>query len=372
MLITTILLDDWYLMKQLFRMLLPLFFLCSCAGVQKQPDAETVFYPPLPQQPRLQYLTTINSERDIEKPRSSFAQFVIGDVAANKIIGNPYDIGSMPGKIFILDRAFKKLLVIDLATREFSYLDDKRMGSLLDPSGIWVSADGKKYIADMKRKQIIVFDGENNYLRSYGNKDMLAKPVDVAVFEGKLYVCDMDANRVAVIDEASGELIRYFEKLQTKDGSLYKPSHINIDTKGNIFVNDAFNHQIQQFDENGVHLKSFGFHGDVIGSFARPKGLEIDRQGHLFAVDAAFENIQIFDVDSTKLLLFFGGGGTNPGNMYLPAGVHIDYANTEYFSAFADKDFQIEYVIYVGNMFGANKLNVYGFGTWKGPEIPAQ
>jgi DNA-binding beta-propeller fold protein YncE len=340
--------------------------------VQQKTEAETVFYPPLPQQPRLQYLMTINSEQDIAKPRSAFAEFVIGDVAADAVIGKPYDISSTPGKIYVLDRTFNKLLIIDLAAREFSFLDDKRMGALVEPSGIWVSADGKKYIADMKRKQIVVFDSENSYLRSYGDKDMLAKPVDVAVLGGRLFVCDMDANRVAVIDEASGELLRYFGKLPTADGTLYKPTHINIDTQGNIFVNDAFNHQIQQFDANGAHLKSFGYHGDATGAFARPKGLAVDRQGHLYAVDAAFENVQIFDVDSARLLLFFGGGGTNPGNMYLPAGVHIDYANAGYFSEFADKDFQIEYLVYVGNMFGTSKLNVYGFGTWKGPEVPVR
>ncbi len=355
-----------------FLVILPLLLCFGCAAKQQQSDAETMFYPALPQQPRLQYLMTINSERDIEEPRSALAQFIIGDVAAEKIIDKPYDIASLPGKIFILDRTFKKLLVIDLATRQFSFLDDRRMGALLDPSGIWVTPDGKKYIADMKRQQVVVFDAENNYLRSYGGKDMLEKPVDVAVAGGRLYVCDMDANRIAVIDEASGELLKSFKDLKTAEGSLYKPTHINIDTKGNIFVNDAFNHQIQQFDENGIHMKSFGYHGDAIGAFARPKGLDIDRQGHLYAADAAFENIQIFDGESTKLLLFFGGGGNKPGNMFLPAGVHIDYENAAYFSEFADKDFQIEYLVYVGNMFGTTKLNVYGYGTWKGSEPVVQ
>lgn len=351
-----------------FLMTLPLLLLFGCAAQQQQSAPETVFYPALPQQPRLQYLMTINSERDIEEPRSALAQFIIGDTAAERIIDKPYDIASLPGKIFILDRTFKKLLVIDLASRKFGFLDDRRMGTLLDPSGIWVAPDGKKYVADMKRQQIVVFDKENNYLRSYGDKDMLEKPVDVAVAGGRLYVCDMDANRIAVIDEASGQLLNYFKDLKKANGSLYKPTHITVDARGDIFVNDAFNHQIQQFDENGAHLKSFGYHGDAVGAFARPKGLAVDRQGRLYAADAAFENIQIFDVDSTQVLLFFGGGGNKPGNMFLPAGVHIDYENAAYFSEYADKDFQIEYLIYVGNMFGTTKLNVYGYGTWKGSE----
>ena len=137
----------------------------------------------------------------------------------------------------------------------------------------------------------------------------------------------------------------------------------------NIYINDAFNYKIQKFDSDGKFIKSFGFHGDIVGAFARPKGLDIDRDGHMYVVDSAYENVQIFDAESGRLLLFFGGSGGAPGNMYLPASVHIDYANTQYYQNFADKDFTIEYVVYVGNMFGLNKLNVYGFGQWTGSEL---
>ena len=29
-----------------------------------------------------------------------------------------------------------------------------------------------------------------------------------------------------------------------------------------------------------------------------------------------------------------------------------------------------KYLLYVGNMFGSNKLNVYGFGDWVGDDLP--
>ena len=360
-------------MLRIFSMILvalALVTLGGCAG--KQIVAERVapvFYPPLPQQPRIQYLMSISTENDIKEPPSAFERFVAGDIPPARDLGKPYDIGSLPGTIYVLDRTYKKLLAIDLVKRGFAAVDDSGMGALADPSGIWISADGSKYVADMQRKQVVVFDSNNTFLRSYGSGKVFGKPVDVAAWGDRIFVCDLDGNKVVVFDKESGEVVESFGSLTGQEQSLYKPTHITVDEQGNIFVNDAFNYQIQQFDRDGNHIRSYGFHGDVVGAFARPKGIDTDRQGRLYAVDSAIENVQIFDEQSGRLLLFFGGGGTEPGQMYLPAGIHIDYANAPYFAEYADPNFQLEYVIYVGNMFGAKKLNVYGFGHWQGPAL---
>ncbi|MEF9437619.1 MAG: 6-bladed beta-propeller [Candidatus Mariimomonas ferrooxydans] len=160
------------------------------------------------------------------------------------------------------------------------------------------------------------------------------------------------------------------EGLGAKEGKLYKPTHVIVDKEGNLFVNDSFNFRIQMFTQNGKYVKTFGYQGDTMGGFARPKGLDIDRQGHLYVVDTAFENVQIFDSKSTDLLLFFGGFGPAPGSMYLPSSIYIDYQNLEYFKRYADKDFSLKYLVYVGNLLGNKKLNVYGFGKWIGAPLP--
>ena len=355
-------------MKRFAFLLAPFFLLIGCTTPGNLSES-VVFYPPLPQQPRLQYLFSISSEDDIRDPGSAFTEFLIGDMVSDKQIGKPYDIGSTPGKIYVLDRRYNKLLVIDLVTRKFSHLGGRGMGALSEPSGIWIAQDDTKYIADMKRKQVVVFDGADNYQRVYGDKELFDKPVDVAVYEDNVYVCDMNKHQVLVLDKQTGELQRIIGGQGGEEGKLYKPSHISLDPAGNLYVNDAFNYKVQKFDNNGRFIRSFGFHGDTVGAFARPKGLDIDRDGHLYVVDSAYENTQIFDVESGRLLLFFGGSGGAPNNMYLPASVHIDYANAQYFNNFADKDFALEYVVYIGNTFGLNKLNVYGFGQWTGPQL---
>jgi len=269
-----------------------------------------------------------------------------------------------------MDRMHKKILILDLANRRFDYIQDQRLGALGDPSGIWVTPDDFKYVADMQRRQVVVFGPDNQFVRAYGGKDLFDKPVDVAVYRNSVYVCDMNKHRIFVLDSGTGRLKSCIGNIGANEGQLYRPSHLVVDHKGNLYVNDAFNFRIQKFDPSGKYVKSFGFLGDNIGGFARPKGLAIDRGGHLYVADAAFENVQIFDDATARLLLFFGGSGNQPGSMYLPAGVHIDYENAAYFSNFVDRDFRLEYVLYVGNYFGRDKLNVYGFGQWIGGSLP--
>ncbi|MBU0663278.1 MAG: 6-bladed beta-propeller [Proteobacteria bacterium] len=355
-----------YFFKQLFYTLLCLLFLSACATKNVEEKVPATFYPQPPEQPRLQFLTTLSSEEDLGIiKKDGLDSFLMGPNVSFSAIGRPYDVSSSPGKIYATDRQINKIVIIDLVAKSFKTLDDNGPGILQVPAGIWVSQDDIKYIADMKRQQIVVFDANNKYVRTYGNKELFEKPVDVAVHENRIFVCDMPKNQVVVLDKDSGKTLLQIGKLGSAEGQLYKPTHITVDDQGNLFVTDAFNFRVQQFDPEGNFVRVFGFHGDQIGGMARPKGLDIDREGHLYVTDAASEYTQIFD-KKAQLLLFFGGPGTGPGKLYLPAGVHIDYDNIEFFNKFADKDFKLKYLFYVCNLSGPNKINVYGFGDWTG------
>ncbi|PKL52183.1 MAG: hypothetical protein CVV37_02485 [Nitrospira bacterium HGW-Nitrospira-1] len=352
-------------MKKTVLAILTAGLLFSCAPAAKK--METAFFPPLPQQPRLQFLYSITGEEDIGKKPSALKEWLIGKRPDMKQIGRPYDMGSAKGKIYISDSTYNKVLIIDLVKKEFDYIkDEKGEGALMQPLGIWVTEDDIKYVADAGRKQIVVFDRDNRFLRAYGEGDQFGKPIDAAVYGNRIYVVDFKKYAVVVIDKDTGKTVQTIGG----QGEFYKPTHVIVDHKGNIYVNDSFDFRIMKFDPNGNHLKNFGQGGDGLGSFARPKGIDIDREGHIYVVDATFENAQIFDDETTDLLLFFGGFGPHQGSMYLPAGLYIDYDNVEYFNQYADKDFRLKYLVYVGNLLGDKKLNVYGFGEWIGPPLP--
>ncbi|TNF56088.1 hypothetical protein EP227_01280 [bacterium] len=323
-------------------------------------ERETVFYPMPPQQPRLQFLASFSSEQPDE-----IRSFRLGDIQHFIQIQNPYDIESVKGKIYLSDRISKKIIIVNLENKVIDHIAEH-----YDAAGIWVTEDDFKYAADLQKKQILLFDTQNKLVRTFGEVGQLAKPVDVAVYGNNIYVCDLNRHQVIVIDKESGKTVQTLGSIGTEEGSLFKPTHVTVDREGNIYVNDAFNFRIQKFDPNGNFLKAFGYPGDTLGGFARPKGLGVDREGRLYVVDAAFENVQIFDDETTDLLLFFGGFGLEPGKMYLPNGIHIDYNNMEYFRDYVDEDFKLEYLIYVSNRFGPTKINVYGFGKWIGQPLP--
>jgi sugar lactone lactonase YvrE len=339
----------------------------GCAAMDEGVKDGAVFYPPLPQTPRLQFLVGIGNEDDLGGGQNALDRFLFGKIPSSRELGRSYDIGASPGKIYVLDRLYKKIVVLDLESKKFDDLKDEGAGRLMDPSGIWVTPDDTKYVADMGRRQILVFDKQNRFLQAYGGEALFEKPVDVAVFQNRVYVCDMDKHRVLVLDRSSGNLLGTVGRPGGEEGKFHKPTHVFVDTEGNLFVNDAFNYRVQKFDPKGYFLRRFGQQGDAPGSFARPKGLAADGEGNLYVADAAFENVQVFDAATGRLLLFFGGSGSSPGSMYLPAGVHIDDRNLEYFDRYADPDFRLEYLLYVANTFGDDKLNVYGFGRWEGP-----
>jgi len=352
------------------RCIMPLILLLvmSCAATQEK--IETVFYPALPQYPRLQFLTSISGEEDIGKKTSAFREFLLGETKSTKQVARPYDIASVPGKIYVSDRTYRKILIIDFDKMEFDFIRDEAEGSLDQPAGIYITPSGHKYIADFGRKQVVVFNEKDEFVTAYGNEGQFGKPLDVAVQGKKMYVADFDNHHVAVVDLDSGETIHTIGGSGAEPGKMHRPSHITLDNEGNLYVDDSFNFRIQKFNSTGQYEKQFGYPGDTLGGFARPKGIAVDDDGYLYAVDTAFENVQIFDNESALLVLFFGGFGPNPGSMYLPNSIYIDHDNTKYFQKYVDKNFNIKHLVYVGNMLGEHKINVYGFGEWIGKPLP--
>jgi DNA-binding beta-propeller fold protein YncE len=347
-------------MRKRALILCMLFIGLGCAFRPEKPLAppKATFYPALPQRPRLQFLRSISAESDLGKQQSAFQNFLFGP-RHDQFLEKPYDIAAVKDKIYVLDRLYKKIVVMDLKSKTMRLLDDRGPGRLADPAGIWVSKRQVKYVADMQRKQVVVFDRNDRYLRTYGSEAIFKKPVDVAVHGKRIYVIDLEKAQLFILDRDTGRVI----KTVGQKGDFFKPSHVTVGPAGDVFVTDALHFRIQTFSPDGRFLRSTGFHGDQVGGFARPKGAAVDKDGRLYVVDAAFENVQLFD-DQGRILLFFGGPGRGPGDLYLPAGIAIDYANTAYFQKFADPDFKLDYLVYVTNMFGKNMVNVYGFGHW--------
>ncbi len=349
----------------LIAMPLGLMLLASCATSGTE-ESGTVFYPPLPEQPRLQFLTTINTEEDIGGSSSEFSNWLLGTQQARKTLARPFDIAHEKGRIYVVDTRFNAVVIVDLAERKFDYIKDTKAGPLRQPMGVFVTDNGYKYVADKQRGQIIVYNERNEFFRAYGAEGQF-QPLDVAVDGDRIYVCDVAENEIEVLDRESGEVITKIGETGPENGQFQWPTRLTLDAAGNLYVTDFLNFRVQKFDRSGNFVKQIGELGTFPGAMPRPKGIAVDRDGYLYTVDAAFELIQIFDGESAQVLLGFGKFGPEPGGSWLPAGVHIDYDNLAFFADKVDRNFRPKYLVYVANQAGTRKVNVYAFGDWTGP-----
>jgi len=343
--------------------------LTACASGPEQKQGP-VFYPPLPNSPRIQHLHSITALKDIGAG-SAFAEFVLGKEANEGLVNKPYGIATQKGKIYVVDTRGPGYVVLDLKAKKHTLVSGDGQGRMRKPINMTIDHDGNKYITDTGRNQVLVFNQRDRFVRAYGIEGQF-KPGDVVIVGDKLYISDLKHHLIQVLDKKSGKLLFKLAKKSKNEKSikkedpsaLYFPTNMAVYDK-NLYISDTGYFKIVKYTLDGKFISSRGEVGTSLGDFARPKGIAFDKQGRLYVVDAAFENVQVFD-DKGKLLLFFGGPGSYPDNINLPTDVLVDYKNVEYFQKYAAPGFKLEYIIIVASQFGVNKLNVFGFGKMAG------
>jgi DNA-binding beta-propeller fold protein YncE len=341
--------------------------MAGCAAPVRKKEL-TVFFPPAPELPRVQYLASFTRQKDIET-QSAFDKFIKGDTARTRL-NKPYGVGIYDGKIYVCDTN-TTVMVFDFNEKKYYPLDGARgQGKLMQPQNIYIDKDGTKYVADPVRGQVVVFDRNDQYVRAYGLPGKW-KPVDAVTYGDELYVVDTENGMVKVFDKKTGEIIRTIGNKGDASEKLYRPTNAAFDEEGNIYVSDFIRFQIVEFDRDGHFLKAFGRAGDSVGSFSRPRGIFVDKNGYLFAVDAAFNNVQIFNKEG-RLLMFFGNmaNAYERGALVLPAQVVVDTDNLKYFQQYVDPSFEAEELIIVTSQFGDRMVSLYALGKEKGVKYP--
>ena len=325
-----------------------------------------VYYPGAPNAPRIQYLTTIASERDLVAEKGGFEDFIAGEEKATQRLAQPYGVALYQGRMFVADTGAGGIAVFDLAQRRYHFMTGTGPGRIKRPINIRIDADGTRYVTDTGRDQILVFDREDRFLRAYGTEGQF-RPVDVAIAGTRLYVTDIAHQEIQVLDKNSGNLLFKFGKPGSGLGELFHPTNIALGRDGDLYVVETSNFRVQRFTADGKAVRTYGEVGSTPGNFARPKGIALDRAGNLLVGDTAFQNVQVFD-NQGKLLMYFGQPEGSIDGINLPAGVAIDYDNVGLFAQYAAPKFRVEYLVLVASQYGPNKVDVFGFGKLEGAD----
>ena len=295
-----------------------------------------MFFPPLPEMPRLQFLKSLSGPGDLGAAEASgFQRFVLGSAKTEPGISKPYGMDIFDGKLYVCDVGRRMVAVLDLKNRTFGYMTKDRR--LMNPVNIHIADDGTKYVADPTVGAIFVFD-KNDELGAILGKELGIAPIDVTVRGRRCYVSDFNSNQIVVFDmNSQQEIARIGEEgaaqpqgrtAELPPGQFLLISDLAIDPQGNVYVTDKAAARITQFDESRKLQRVIGRWGTNIDEFIRPKGIAVDRDRRVWVVDAASEVAKIYD-EQARLLLFFGLGGNNPGMMNLPATIVVDYDNVE-------------------------------------------
>lgn len=329
---------------------------------------DPVFFPPPPNQPRLQFLKSYADGSEFDVEEASFLEsFVLGDPEVKVgIIGMPYGVAIHDGKIYVCDVGQSNVKVLDLVNNTFSIFPSGR--SLKKGSNIFIEPDGTKYITDPKNGVVSVWNAKDKIVAFLG-KDLGMKPLDVSVSGDKVFVTDGSSNQVLVLDKHNGELLDRIGKQvvdRTKWGveEFSMITDLCLDKHGNIYVGDKLKGKLTVFKPSGVHLRSYGKPGSLPNSLIRVKGSAVDREDRVWVIDAGPATaVKVFRKDG-RLLMMAGFLGQEPGQMYAPVDVVIDYDNVKLFEKYAVKGAKIEFLVLVTNQFGPHKVSVYGFGTF--------
>jgi DNA-binding beta-propeller fold protein YncE len=290
-----------------------------------------------------------------------FVHFRPQDNYSNSMILKPYDLFLAGNKLYLCDTKRNGLWVLDVRHRIKRYV---RLKLGIKSKLVNLAQDNKRgiiYMVDMGQNRLLIKDRQDKLIDSF---DKVGKPIDVAVYKDMVYILDIEEETVQVWDKDFTNLVRKIGKPGDRAGEFHMPSSITIDDGGFLYVTDTGNARIQKFRSNGKFLMSIGQPGDTPGCFVRPKGVAVDKKGNVYVVDAMLQNVQLFDLEG-NLLMYFGKVPVGDINLKLPAKITLDYDHVDSFRAFAEPDFELEYLILVSNQIGPNKVNVYGFGRQK-------
>ena len=217
---------------------------------------------------------------------------------------------------------------------------------------------GTVYISDTVSRSVVVFDTTKPRVFEIGRDEpgMLRKPLGLATDdECNLYVAD-GTTRTVLIYDRDGQFVKalggqtWFERL----------SHVSVDPGGTrIYAVDTGGvgseaHWIRVFDiQTNEHLYDIGARGSEAGQFNLPRDITMGPDGSLYVVDGGNFRVQVFNPDG-EFVREIGSLGRLYGQFARPKGVAVDMDGNVYVSDSAHGNFQIfdaqgELLLFVGS-----------------------
>ncbi|KEF38849.1 NHL repeat protein,D-glucuronyl C5-epimerase,gluconolactonase family protein [Schinkia azotoformans MEV2011] len=181
--------------------------------------------------------------------------------------------------------------------------------------------NGKLYICDYRNNRIVVLDKRGKYVDEWSNKEM-SDPEGIAIDEnGNVYIASYGNGKILKFD-ATGKLINSWTNASIDGNVQLKHPHGIYISNNNVFVTELFGDvSVIQYNLEGEFIKKFG-NEDANWKLKYPTSLWV-HEGEVFVADAVSNRITVFDING-KFVRSFGELGIGDGQFFYPYGVGVD------------------------------------------------
>ena len=265
------------------------------------------------------------------------------------------------------------------------------------PYHVAIDDDDNLYVADSLNHRVQIFNASHAHIATLGEcgvpgsgNDHFSSPLGVTVDANRIYVSEGN-NRVQIFDRATRA---YQTTLGTGWGSgddqFKGPNDVVVDSAGNIYVADQWNHRVQKYNSSLVYVRTFGttnvpyltdgYHynqpvdvavdadgniaiveglwggggerlikltpegiplftvgepgisGFDVDHFFQPFGVAFDLSGKIYVADCGNNRVQIFSKQGVWGATLGTGSGTGDYEFNCPSGVAVDSSGNIYVS----------------------------------------
>ncbi|CAF1158749.1 unnamed protein product [Didymodactylos carnosus] len=176
--------------------------------------------------------------------------------------------------------------------------------------GIAIDREEQLYVADQLNNRILKFSRGSKFGTVVTEPNELNNPSEIYIDQcNTLYIVDAGNHRVRrypQMNQVDGTTIM---GVSGKPGNgsqhLNKPWSLTVDTYGNVFVSDEYNHRIQRWSVRDGTIQTVAGVTGSIGSDSQrlhePNGVGLDSKGNLYVVDQSNHRLQRFNLISGDL-----------------------------------------------------------------------